>query len=336
MALLARAAWRLPPPPPLLSPEPTSVAVHGAMRAALCKLDLRRSLVVDAGCGFGSFAQRMAQLAAARELSNTGDADAWAVGSRAQSDLGALQPRPPCSATSWNVLGIDLQPSAIARARAAAHREGLDDRRAALLDLPDVPVLHTAFCSVQPRHVWRCSIQYQQVCKERRRGGVHSQTQCRLAYTEMEAATVFAWLQEHYPGDIVLLHVGFPTPFPVRSTQGEAVPPAATGGDDAAERPETSLLTSCRAARDEHSGSHPDLPAVHGKPAFLVQVRNQTVCLAGGPVQPARPRRRPAACCLPNGRTPFLLSFSIADGLQSMVTECACLTCSRLGRRETS
>ena len=73
---------------------------------------------------------------------------------------------------------------------------------------------------------------------------------CRLAFTELEAQTVMAWLHQHYPGPVRLLHIGFPTPFATRDAS-----------DSQSGEPEASWV---------------DKPvSVHQKSDFMVQVRCQ-------------------------------------------------------------
>ena len=85
---------------------------------------------------------------------------------------------------------------------------------------------------------------------------------------------MFAWLEQHYPGDIVLLHVGFPTPFPVRQQQGQATAGSARHAEAPPPHPHSSYSQAANVAGDarERGVCGRELPAVHGKPTFLVQV----------------------------------------------------------------
>lgn len=67
-------------------------------------------------------------------------------------------------------------------------------------------------------------------------------TICRLAFLNVDAVKALQWIQESYPGDVRLVHIGFPTPFTTRSS-------------------------------DETSKSYTPR-TVHDKPDFMVQARS--------------------------------------------------------------
>jgi hypothetical protein len=68
---------------------------------------------------------------------------------------------------------------------------------------------------------------------------------CRMAFVDLDAMTVCEWLGRHYHAPVVLVHLGFPTPFATRSDLDKAQP------------------TSSNMAPIE---------AIHGKPDFMVTV----------------------------------------------------------------
>ena len=245
LVALCTAAWKLPRAAPLLHPPPTCKAVHCALTDALELLDCSQPLAVDIGCGFGSFARSL-----------------------------ALQVEDVTSAAivhvpQWNVLGVDVQSPAIASARARCIRDGLTHRYGTAcplaMSLPCVCKVVTHIPTIRDRHCTQQARTFTNiiafvVSKRIFQGSVMD---CRLAFTELEAATVLAWLLDNYQGDVMLLHFGFPTPFSTRVEQ-------------AAARADGDVSVGAGAAaggRNAPAAARSDtLAGIQRKPDFMVQV----------------------------------------------------------------
>ena len=119
LSALNKAAWRVPQAPSLLHPEHDSAAVDSSMRRLINNIDSSRPIVIDIGCGFGSWARSMAL--------QRGDI----IGNLLAAVSGSIdnsENRQQVGSVSHNVLGIDLHPASILYARGTAARDQLHRR----------------------------------------------------------------------------------------------------------------------------------------------------------------------------------------------------------------
>lgn len=108
----AKALPRVHAPPQHIYDANTSPAM---ISKALSKLDWQKPLVVDVGCGLGSFAIGLAQRA-----------EAFAIGSK-HDEVSHSPAGDKLLSGDWNVIAIDVSRVAVRRCTAVASRLGLSD-----------------------------------------------------------------------------------------------------------------------------------------------------------------------------------------------------------------
>ena len=160
----------------------------------LSRLDCDKPLVVDVGCGVGSFAIGFASRAEAHAAHQDHD--------ETSRSLAAAK----LLSADYSVIAVDVSRVAVRRCTGVASRLGLSHRCASDAQLHYVSYVALYTFGNRFEHV-------QPVCM----------SVCRVAFLHMDAVQVLQWVRASYQGVVALVHIGFPTPFATRSSKSSVL-----------------------------------------------------------------------------------------------------------------